>query len=72
MLYQGSVVGEAVIDLWVEGRLVVELKCAEAIHPVHIAQVISYLKTVNEPLGLWLNFQVALMKQGIKRVVWSK
>lgn len=72
VLYQGEVVGEAVIDLFVEGRLVVELKCADAIHPVHIAQVISYLKTVNEPLGLLLNFQVASMKEGIKRVVWSK
>ncbi len=71
-MYQGEVVGEAVVDLFVEGRLVVELKCAEAFHPVHVAQVISYLKTVNEPLGLLLNFQVALMKEGIKRVVWSK
>ncbi|MBX3460931.1 MAG: GxxExxY protein [Planctomycetes bacterium] len=65
-------VGEAVIDLIVGGRLVVELKAVEAIHPVHLAQVISYLRTIGEPLGLLLNFQVARMKDGVKRVVWTK
>lgn len=70
--YAGEVVGEAIVDLFVEGRLVVELKAVDVIHPIHIAQVISYLKTIDEPLGLLLNFQAALLKDGIKRVVWSK
>lgn len=72
VVYQGEVIGQAVIDLLVEGRLVVELKAADSIHPVHVAQTISYLRTINEPLGLLLNFQVARMKDGIKRVVWTK
>jgi GxxExxY protein len=48
------------------------LKAVDTLHPLHIAQTISYLKTINEPLGLLLNFQVARMKDGSKRVVWSK
>lgn len=70
--YRGAKVGEPVIDLIVGGRLVVERKAVEAIHPVHLAQVISYLRTIGEPLGLLLNFQVARMKDGVKRVVWTK
>jgi GxxExxY protein len=70
--YLDQVVGEFVLDLFVESRLVVEMKAADAIHPIHLAQTISYIRTVNEPLGLILNFHVALMKDGIKRVVWSK
>ena len=70
--FKGEVVGEAIIDLLVQGRLVVELKAVDTIHPVHMAQTISYLKTLNEPLGLLLNFQVSRMKDGIKRVVYSK
>jgi GxxExxY protein len=72
VLFRGEVIGEAVIELLVEGRLVVELKTVDTIHPLHVAQTISYLKTINESLGLLLNFQVARMKDGIKRVVWSK
>lgn len=70
--FKDVVVGEAIFDLLVEGRLVVELKASDSIHPVHVAQTISYLKTIKEPLGLLLNFQVARMKDGIKRVVWTK
>ncbi|MCA8916797.1 MAG: GxxExxY protein [Planctomycetes bacterium] len=70
--FKGEVVGEAIIDLLVQGRLVVELKAVDTIHPVHMAQTRSYLKTLNEPLGLLLNFQVSRMKDGIKRVVYSK
>ena len=70
--FKDVVVGEAIFDLLVEGRLVVELKASDSFHPVHVAQTISYLKTIKEPLGLLLNFQVARMKDGIKRVVWTK
>ena len=70
--FRDQVVGEAILDLVVGGRLLVELKAAEAIHPVHVAQTISYLRTIGEPLGLLINFQVALLKDGIKRVIWSK
>lgn len=72
VLYKGESVGEGRIDLLVDGCLVVELKTVESLAPVHMAQVISYLKAVNQPLGLLINFNVALMKQGIKRVVFTK
>ncbi|MCH2448651.1 MAG: GxxExxY protein [Gracilimonas sp.] len=57
------------IDLLVEKRLVLELKSVESLNKVHFAQVISYLKLGNFPLGLLLNFNVSLMKKGIKRVI---
>ncbi|WP_232802875.1 GxxExxY protein [Gracilimonas amylolytica] len=57
------------IDLLVEKRLVLELKAVENLNKVHFAQVLSYLKLGNFPLGLLLNFNVSLMKNGIKRVI---
>ncbi|MBZ0137424.1 MAG: GxxExxY protein [Planctomycetes bacterium] len=70
--YDGQVLGEGIIDLFVEGRLVVELKAVSKVAPVHFATVMSYLKDVKEPLGLILNFQSALMKDGTHRVIFSK
>jgi GxxExxY protein len=57
------------IDLLVEKALVVELKCVEALAPVHTAQVLTYLKLTGNRLGLLINFNVALIRDGIKRVV---
>ena len=56
-------------DLVVEGKLVLELKCKEALHPVDEAQLLSYLRLLNIPIGLLINFHVALLKDGIKRMV---
>ena len=56
------------LDLLVENVIVVELKACEAIAPVHRVQLLSYLKFSNKPLGLLLNFHVALMKDGIVRM----
>ena len=56
------------IDLLVENVIVIELKACEAIAPVHRIQLLSYLKLGNKPLGLLLNFHVALMKDGIVRM----
>jgi GxxExxY protein len=56
------------IDLLVENAVVIELKACEAIAPVHRVQLLSYLKLSNKPLGLLLNFHVALMKDGIVRM----
>ena len=56
-------------DLVVEGGLVVELKCKEALHPVDEAQLLSHLRLLNIPIGLLINFHVALLKDGIKRMV---
>lgn len=57
------------VDLIVENKLIVEIKAVEAIHDVHLAQVLTYLKLTNYRLGLLLNFNVSLLKDGIKRVI---
>jgi GxxExxY protein len=57
------------LDLVVEKCLVVELKTVEAILPVHKAQLLTYLKLSDYRLGLLINFNVALIKQGIQRVI---
>lgn len=56
------------VDCLIEGRLLLELKATESILPVHRAQVITYLKLTNLPLGLLINFNVPLIKDGIHRV----
>jgi len=56
------------IDLLVEGIVVVELKAIECIHPIHVSQVIAYLKLSDCPAGLLLNFNVTAMKRGVRRV----
>ncbi|HZR58881.1 MAG TPA: GxxExxY protein [Terriglobales bacterium] len=56
-------------DLVVEGRVVLELKCKEAIHPVDEAQLLSHLRLLHIPVGLLINFHVCLLKNGIKRMV---
>src|ERR1700677_4644262 len=56
-------------DLVVEGRVAVELKCKEALHPVDEAQLLSHLRLLNIPVGLLINFHVVLLKDGIKRMV---
>jgi GxxExxY protein len=57
------------IDLLVERKLVIEVKSVEAVNDVHLAQTLTYMKLGNYKLGLLLNFKVARMKEGIKRVV---
>lgn len=56
------------VDLIVEKKVILELKSVDAIHPIHIAQVITYLKLSSIPIGFVLNFNVPSMKNGIKRV----
>ncbi len=70
--YRGHVVGQARLDLLVDGRLLVELKAVESLMPIHSAQVLSYLKMTGLRLGLLLNFNVPVLRNGgIKRVVLS-
>jgi len=57
------------LDLWVERKVIVEVKAVEELHPVHLAQVITYLKLTENKLGLVINFNSALLKNGIRRVV---
>ena len=57
------------IDLLVEKILVIEIKSVEALNNIHLAQTLTYLKLGNYKLGLLINFNVVLLKDGIKRVV---
>jgi len=57
------------IDLLIEDLIIVEIKCVEAIHPVHQAQLLSYLRLSRRQLGLLINFYVAHLKDGITRMV---
>jgi GxxExxY protein len=53
----------------VEQKLVIEIKSVEALNDVHLAQTLTYMKLGNYKLGLLMNFNVARLKEGIKRVV---
>lgn len=69
--YKTRKVGAGRLDFFVEDELVVEIKAVDRLTPLHTAQVMSYLKAVDRSLGLLLNFKVAVLKQGIQRVVLS-
>jgi GxxExxY protein len=71
VVYKDRAIGEARIDLLVEQELVVELKAVDSLLPVHRAQVISYLKAGAFQLGLLINFNVGILKQGVRRVIWN-
>jgi GxxExxY protein len=70
--YKGRLVGEGRLDLLVGDSLIVELKAVEALTSVHTAQVISYLKMIGLQLALLINFNVASLRQGIRRIILSK
>jgi GxxExxY protein len=53
----------------VEGTVIVEIKSVEGVHPVHKKQLLTYLRLVDKRLGLLINFNVELIKDGISRVV---
>lgn len=55
------------IDILVENAIVVELKTVDAFNPVHEAQILTYMKFSNKSTGLLINFNVTLLKNGIKR-----
>lgn len=57
------------IDLLVEGLVVLELKAVEKLDPIHEAQLLSYLKLSGCRVGLLINFNVKMLKQGIRRMV---
>ena len=57
------------IDILVENSVVVELKSVDAINPVHEAQILTYMKFANKNIGLLINFNVTVLKSGIKRYI---
>ena len=69
--YKGRSVGGSRLDLLVGEALVVELKTVDAIAPIHTAQALSYLKATGCRLGLLINFNTHVLKDGVKRVIRS-
>jgi len=57
------------LDMLVERRLIIEVKAVETVHPVHEAQLLTYLKLTGHRLGLLINFNVPFIKQGIRRII---
>lgn len=69
--YKGHPVGEGRLDLLVGESLIVQLKAIDALAGIHTAQLLSYLKASGHQLGLLINFNALLLKDGIKRIVLS-
>jgi GxxExxY protein len=69
--YKNKLIGEGRLDFLVDDCLIVELKAVETLMPIHSAQVLSYLKITRLSLGLLINFNVEVLRQGIKRIVLS-
>src|SRR5438045_2419233 len=68
--YKGFVFDEPLrFDVLVDGCLLVELKAVEILHPVSKAQLLSYMKLLNVPLGLLINFHEPVLKNGISRMI---
>ena len=67
--YKGRQVGQHQLDLLIADRLIVELKAVESLAPIHGVQLRSYLKATGRTLGLLINFNVPLLRQGIRRVI---
>jgi len=69
LIHKGYELGDdLVMDFFFPDKLVVELKAVSAIAPVHVAQTLSYMKLSQAPLGLLINFNVPVLKEGIKRI----
>lgn len=67
--YKGEPIGDSRLDFLLAGKLVAELKAVDTLADIHTAQVISYLKATGCRLGLLINFNVPLLKSGIKRII---
>ncbi len=72
VLYKDWLVGEGRADLVVGNRLVVELKAVPSLGPIHLAQILSYLKATGLTLGLLLNFGERRLRTGCRRVVLAR
>jgi GxxExxY protein len=57
------------LDIWLNRKVIIEVRAVEELHPVHTAQMITYLKLTENRLGLLINFRSALLKDGIRRIV---
>ena len=57
------------VDFLVDGKLIIEIKSVDELTGVHQAQLLTYMKLMKVPIGLLVNFNVALLKKGVKRLV---
>ena len=72
IFYDGLVFDEGFrMDLYVENSVIIEVKAVEIVNPVWSAQIISHLKLTNTDLGFLINFNVPLIKSGIKRFIYT-
>ncbi len=71
LLYKDHPIGTGRMDLLVRGELIVELEAVEALGDVHTAQVLSYRRATGQRLGLLINFNVTVLKDGIRRIILS-
>jgi GxxExxY protein len=72
LMYKGEALDkDYCIDLFVEDEIIIELKATEGINPLHEAQLLSYMKLSNRRLGLLINFNVVLLKDGFRRLVYK-
>lgn len=69
IIYKGHNLGEYRIDILVESNVIIELKAVDRFDPVFEAQLLSYLKLTGKKLGLLINFNVPILKNGIKRII---
>jgi len=67
--YRDQHVGHLIADIVVEGCVILELKSVENLLPIHVAQLITYLKASGIKTGLLINFNVRHLRHGIKRIV---
>ena len=67
--YKSQVVGKHRIDFMIEDKVIIELKAVEAINKIYEAQLLTYLRATNKRIGLLINFNVDLLKKGIKRLI---
>ncbi len=67
--YKGIFLCNQRLDLFVNEKVVIEIKAVDRIHPAHLAQLVSYLRLTGSRVGLLVNFNVPILKQGLRRVV---
>ena len=68
--YKGAIVGEDLrLDLWVQKKVIIEVKSVAALLPIHEAQLLTYMKLTRSQVGLLINFNVEVLKKGLNRLV---
>jgi GxxExxY protein len=70
--YKGAPAAKGCIDLLIDGKLIVEIKSLDELAPVHRLQVRTYMRIIKQPLGLLINFNVPILKEGIRRIIETK